>query len=112
MKAVWGLLAVSLLTACATAEAPKSKEPSAQVTVYREPSTRDSLFPMLFSVDGRLLLRLYPGEEGSTELSAGEHRFEYELGLYNCSANVRVESGKTYRYRLAQGCVIAPDDEA
>jgi len=81
-----------------------------QVTAYREPSSRDSLFPMLFSVDGRLIARLQPKEEHSFELQPGDHKFEYELGLYDCSAPVRLESDKTYIYRLAQGCIFVEEE--
>ena len=111
MKALPGLLAFLVLTGCATAEDPRPKEPPSQVTVYREPSPRDGLFPMLFTVDGRPVTQLQPEEERSFELPAGDHSFGYELGLYNCSAQVRVESGETYVFRLAQGCVIEPEDE-
>ena len=97
---------VLALAGCATTEDPISEEPLSQVTVYREPSPRDSLFPMLFAVDERPLLQLQPEERHSFELPAGDYRFGYELGLYNCSTDVRLESGKAYVYRLAQGCVI------
>ena len=94
------------LAGCATPEDPKPEGPLSQVTVYREASPRDSLFPMVFAVDKRPLLRLQPEERQSFELPAGVYQFGYELGLYHCSADVRLESGKAYVYRLAQGCVI------
>jgi len=113
MRSIAGtlLLAFLVLVGCATSEEPKSREPTAQVTVYREPSPRDSLFPMSFAVDGRLVAQLQPEEERSFELEGGDHRFEYELGVYYCSVRVRVESGKSYIYRLAQGCVIESGGE-
>jgi hypothetical protein len=61
---------------------------------------------MHFSVDGRPIASLYPNDEHGFEIEPGPHRFEYELGVYNCAADVRLESGKTHAYRLAQGCVI------
>jgi hypothetical protein len=112
MKAFTGLLVFFLLTGCSTVEESKPKGPPAQVTVHREPSSRDSLFPMLIAVDGRPVTRLHPGEERSLEIPAGDHRLEYELGVYNCSTDVRLESGKTYVYRLAQGCVIDLEAES
>jgi hypothetical protein len=110
MKAIAGLLIVLVLIGCATGEGTKTKLAPAQVTVYREPSPRDSFFPMLFMVDGRPIVRLYPDEEHRLAIEAGERRFGYELGVYTCSAVVPLESGKTYSYRLAQGCIIEPDD--
>ena len=65
---------------------------------------------MLFAVDGRVVAQLRPEEKHSFELPAGDHRFEYELGLYNCSADVRIETGRDYSFRLAQGCVIERED--
>ena len=110
MKAALVLLALFALSGCATSEKPESKGPPAQVTVYREPSSRDSVFPMLFMVDGRPVIQLKPGESRGFEIAAGDYRFEYVLGVYNCSEQVRVESGKTYVYRLARGCVIERED--
>lgn len=110
MKAIAGLLLLLLLCGCTTFEDPLSNVPPTQVSVHREPSSRDSFFPMRFSVDGRPVAVLYPDEERSLEIAAGEHRFSYELGVYNCAADVRLESGKTYAYRLARGCVIELDD--
>lgn len=106
MKAIAGFVVLLFLTGCATGEASKSKGPPAKVDVYREPSPRDSLFPMIVAVDGRTVIGLRPGEEGTLEIHAGDHTLGYELGVYNCSADVRLESGKTYVYRLAQGCII------
>lgn len=108
MKAITALLLCPVLVGCATVEDAKSKEPLSKVTVFREPSSLDSIFPMSFAVDGRLVAQLQPDQEISFEVAAGDHRFQYELGVYDCSANVRVESGKTSVYRLAQGCVIEP----
>jgi len=110
MKTIAGLFLVLLLTGCATSQDTGSKGPPAQVTVYREPSPRDSLFPMLFIIDGHPVFQLQPEEARSFELPPGDHRFGYELGVYSCSARVRLEPGKTAVYRLAQGCVIAPKD--
>ena len=104
------LLIFVALSGCTTIEDPLSKEPPGQVTVYREPSSRDSFFPMRINVDGRPVTVLYPDEVRSLEIKAGEHRLTYELGVYNCAADVRIESGKTYVYRLARGCVIELDD--
>ncbi len=109
MKAITALLLSPVLVGCATFDDPKPKEPLSKVTVYRAPSSLDSIFPMWFSVDGRLVGQLQPDHEVSFEVAAGAHRFQYELGVYDCSAKVRVESGKTYVYRLAQGCVIEPE---
>ena len=106
MKAITALLLCPVLVGCATIEDSKSKGPLSRVTVYREPSSLDSIFPMTFAVDGRLVAQLQPNQEISFEVAAGDHRFQYELGVYDCSATVRVESGKTNVYRLAQGCVI------
>ncbi len=105
------LLIIVALSGCTTIEDPRSNGPPAQVTVYREPSSRDSFFPMRLSVDGRPATVLYPDEERSLEIKAGEHRLTYELGVYNCAAEVRLESGKTYAYRLARGCIIEGGDE-
>jgi hypothetical protein len=109
MKAITPLLLCPILLGCAALEDTKPKEPPSKVTVYREPSSLDSLFPMLFAVDGRVVAQLHPEQEVSFEVGAGQHRFQYELGVYDCSTNVRLESGKTYLYRLAQGCVIEPE---
>ncbi len=111
MKAITALLLCPVLVGCATFEGAKPKEPLSKVTVYREPSSLDSLFPMLFGVDGRLIAQLQPNQEVSFEVEAGDHSFQYELGLYDCSAKVRVESGKTNVYRLAQGCVIERENK-
>lgn len=111
MKAVWAVLAFLVLAGCATIEDPESKEPPSRLTVFREPSPRDSLFPMLISVDGRPIAQLQPDEEHSFQLSPGDHALQYELGLYHCSEKVLLESGKRYVYRLAQGCVIALEDQ-
>jgi hypothetical protein len=111
MKAVSGLFFLLLvLSGCTTIEDPRSKEPPAKVTVYREPSSRDSFFPMQFSVDGRPVTVLSPDDERTLEIKAGERRFAYELDVYHCAADVRLESGRTYVYRLARGCIIEPDD--
>ena len=108
MKVVRAVLAFLTLAGCATMEDSKSKEPPpSRLTVYREPSSRDSLFPMLIFVDGRPVAQLQPDEEHSFRLSPGDHRLQYELGLYHCSEKVLLESGKGYISRLAQGCVIA-----
>lgn len=106
VKTATVLLAALILAGCVTTGDPIPSGPPATVTVYREPSPRDSLFPMLFKVDGRPVVQLQPEEERSLELPAGDYSFGYQLGLYDCSAAVRIESGETYDYRLAQGCVI------
>lgn len=111
MKAIVCLGVSLVLLGCATAEDPKPRKPPGKVDVYREPSSRDSLFPMVFIVDGRPVVSLQPGEERSLEIKAGDRTFEYELGVYHCTAEVRIESGKRYLYRLAQGCVIEPRTE-
>lgn len=111
MKAIVSLGVSLVLMGCATAEDPKPKEPPGKVDVYREPSPRDSLFPMVFIVDGRPVVSLRPGEERSLEIEAGDRTFEYELGVYHCTAVVRIESGQRYLYRLAQGCIIEPRTE-
>lgn len=108
MKASTGLLAALVLAGCATTDDPVPTGPPSQVSVYREPSSRDSLFPMLVTVDQRSLAQLRPDEERSFEIPAGDHSFGYKLGLYDCSARVRLESGKTYIFRLARGCRIEP----
>ena len=110
MKAIPVLLVLATLLGCVAAERSEPTGPPAQVTVHRDPSTRDSLFPMVVGVDGVPVTRLYPGEERGLEIPAGTHRLEYELGVYSCSAAVRLESGRTYAYRLARGCVIELDD--
>ncbi|MEA3277000.1 MAG: hypothetical protein U9Q81_17285 [Pseudomonadota bacterium] len=99
-----------LLAGCAT-DPPRDSGPPANVTVHREPSSQDSVFPMFFSVDGQPITRLRPGEGSSFELPAGEHAFAYELGLYNCARTIRVSPGGTYVFRLAHGCVIEPDTQ-
>lgn len=106
MKAVWAVGALFLLAGCASDEKPESKGPPAQVTVYRVPSVSDSVFPMLFAVDGRPLGQLYPGDERTFEVAAGDYKLEYVLDVYNCAADVRVESGEIYVYRLTRGCRI------
>ena len=106
MKAIVALLLCPALVGCATAEDTKPKGPLLKVTVYREPSSLDSLFPMIFGVDGHPVAQLQPNEEISFEVGAGDHRFQYELGVYDCWSDVRLEPGKAYVYRLAQGCVI------
>jgi hypothetical protein len=111
MKAMTALLLCPILVGCATFEDAKPKKPLSAVTVYREPSSLDSIFPMLFAVDGRPVAQLQPNQEIRFEVAAGDHRFQYELGVYDCSANVRLESGKTYLYRLAQGCIIEPEHQ-
>ena len=111
MKAIVGWGVLLLLFGCATDEVPKPKEPPGKVNVYREPSSRDSLFPMVFMVDGRPVVSLQPGEEWSLEIKSGDRTFGYELGVYHCTADVRIESGKRYLYRLAQGCIIEPQLE-
>lgn len=103
---LWVVLA--LAGGCATSAGPESGEASARITAFREPSPRDSVFPMLFAIDGRPVAQLYPKEIVTLEIPAGEHRFEYELGVYHCAAGVRIEPGEHAVYRLAQGCVIAP----
>jgi len=106
MKVIALLPLLPFLTGCATFEASKSKGPPARVSVYREPSSRDSLFPMHFSVDGRPIADLYPDDERGFDIDPGPHRFAYELGVYNCAADVRLEPGESYAYRLARGCII------
>jgi len=95
-----------LLMGCAGTDDSKPKEPPGKVDIYREPSSLDSLFPMVFMVDGRPVVSLQPGDERSLEIKAGDRTFGYELGVYHCTADVRIEPGKQYAYRLAQGCVI------
>ena len=111
MKAIVFLPLLPILAGCTSFDDPKSKASPARVSVYREPSSRDSFFPMQLSVDGRPITVLYPDDERSFEIESGDHRFSYELGVYNCAADVRLESGKTYVYRLARGCVIEQDLE-
>jgi hypothetical protein len=110
MNAVTALLAFLVVAGCTTPGDTNPKEAASQVTVYREPSSRDSLFSMFVTVDGRLVAQLQPGEERSFELPKGNHRLEYELGLYNCSVEVQLQAGKRHVYRLARGCVIAPEE--
>ena len=112
MKAIVVVVVALVLFGCATAEDPKPKEPPGMVDVYREPSSRDGLFPMVFMVDGRPVVSLRPGEERSLEIKAGDRTFGYELGVYHCTADVRIESGRHYVYRLAHGCVIEPRTES
>jgi len=101
MKTIAGLLLLSVLAGCATPESARSEGPLSRVTVYREPSSRDSLFPMLFIIDGRPVSQLQPEEMHHFELPAGDHEFAYELGVYYCSARVRIEVGRHHDYRLA-----------
>jgi hypothetical protein len=108
MKAMTALLLCPVLIGCATSEDARPKEPLSKVTVYREPSSLDSIFPMSFGVDGLLVAQLQPDEEITLGIPAGDHSLHYELGVYDCSTNVRIEPGKAYAYRLAQGCVIEP----
>ena len=110
MNAVTALLAFLVVAGCTTPGDTNPKEAASQVTVYREPSSRDSLFSMFVMVDGRLVAQLQPGDERSFELPKGNHRLEDELGLYNCSVGVQLQAGKRYVYRLARGCVIAPEE--
>jgi hypothetical protein len=110
MKAVVLLLGALLLVGCLRLDETRGTEQPSQVTVYREPSPRDSLFPMLFLIDGRPVVQLQPEEEHSFDLPPGDHKFQYELGLHDCSQRVRLEAGGQYVYRLAVGCVIAPED--
>jgi len=112
MNAAWLAIAAALIAGCAAEEKPEPKGPPAKVTIYREPSSRDSLFPMLFAVDGRPITQLDPGNGRIFEVQAGEHEFGYLLGVYNCTEKVWLESGKSYVYRLAQGCVIAREDDS
>ena len=105
------LLTVFVLAGCVTGGDPKPASPLSQVTIYREPSSRDSLFPMLFTVDGRPVMQLQPDEEQSFELPAGDYSFGYKLGLYDCATRVRIESGKAYGFRLARGCIIEPESD-
>jgi hypothetical protein len=100
------LMWVLVVGGCATMEDVERKGPPAEVTVYREPSTSDSLFRMLFAVDGRPLAQLNPGDEYRFQIPAGDHRFQYVLGVYDCSEDVGVEAGETYVYRLSRGCAI------
>lgn len=109
MKAIAFLSLLPFLSGCTTFGHPESKEPLVEVTVFREPSSRDSFFPMQLSVDGRPIAVLYPDEEHSFEVESGDRRLTYELGVYNCAADVRLEAGKNYVYRLAHGCVIEQD---
>jgi hypothetical protein len=109
MRRYWAPAAILVLIGCATVEDTKPTGPLSDVIVYREPSSRDGLFSMLLAVDDRVVAQLQPEEEYSFQLPAGNHRFEYELGLYNCSADVRIEPEKDYFIRLAQGCVIEPE---
>jgi hypothetical protein len=109
MKAISVLLVAAVLAGCA-AERSEPPGPPAQVTVHREPSSRDSLFPLVVAVDGVAVTRLYPGDARVLEIPAGDHRLEYELGVYSCAAEVRLEAGRSYTYRLARGCVIELDD--
>ena len=105
MKKTPLLLASLVLAGCASA--PKApSQPPAQVTVYREPSPRDSLFPAVVSVDGQRLGALHPRQAFSFPLPPGEHRFSYELGVYSCEADVQVRSREVYVYKLSQGCVF------
>ena len=108
MKAVTVLLLCPILVGCAASHDPKPTQPRSKVTVYREPSSLDSVFPMLVVVDGRPVAQLQPEQETSFEVEAGDRLLQYELGVYDCSVKVRIEPGKTYLYRLAQGCVIEP----
>jgi len=93
MKTIAGLLLLSVLAGCATLESARSEGPLSRAPVYRELSSRDSLFPMLFIIDGRPVSQLQPGEMRHFELPAGDHEFAYELGVYYCSARVRIEAG-------------------
>lgn len=108
MKVTSILLAAFVLAGCVTTGDSQPEGVPSQVTVYREPSSRDSLFPMLLTIDGQPIAQLHPEEERSFELPAGDYSFGYKLGLYDCSARVRIESGKPNVFRLAQGCVIEP----
>jgi len=108
MRAMMVLFLCPVLAACAAVDDAKPKGPLSKVTVYREPSSLDSLFPMLFIVDGRPIAQLQPEQQTTFEVTAGRHRFQYELGVYDCSSDVQIGPGKTHLYRLAQGCVIEP----
>ncbi len=100
------LVVVALLAGCGATNKPEPAPASVQVSVYREPSPSDSVFPMAFGIDGKLLARLDPGDEYRVRLPAGSHSFRYVLGLYDCTEAVVLRAGERYHYRLARGCVI------
>lgn len=106
MKSFWSIVLLAALAGCAASEKQEPQGPPAQVTVYREPSSADGLFPMIFAIDGQSLGQLYPGDEQRFEVPAGNHSFEYIMGVYDCASNVALEPGETHLYRLARGCVI------
>jgi hypothetical protein len=106
MKSIWLILVLSLLAGCAADERPAPQGPLVPVTVFRDPSSSDSLFPMFFAVDGQPLGQLYAGDERTFEVQAGDHSFEYIMGVYNCASKVVLDAGETHLYRLARGCVI------
>lgn len=99
-------LTLLLAAGCSTSADGKATGPQAQVSVYREPSPRDGLFPMLFAVDGQPIVSLNPREEYRFAIPPGDHTFAYEMGVYSCSEPVTIPTAGTYRVRLAQGCVI------
>jgi hypothetical protein len=111
MKAAWIPFAIVLSAGCAPVDRPASEAALADVTVYREPSPSDSLFRMVFGVDGQPLAQLDPGEEYIFELPAGRHSFRYVLGLYDCTKDVGIRPGETNAFRLARGCIIERLDD-
>ena len=98
-------------TGCSTAGNTSASGPQAQISVYREPSPRDGLFPMVFAVGGQPVVRLGPGEGYRFELPPGEHTFAYEMGVYSCTEPVTIPNAGAYRLRLAQGCTIELEPE-
>jgi len=99
-------LALLMPTGCSTSAESKASLPQAQISVYREPSPRDGLFPMVLAVDGQPIVRLGPREGYRFELPPGDYTFAYEMGVYSCSELVSIPTAGTYRLRLAQGCII------
>ena len=100
------MLACLLPAGCSTGSDRAASGPQAQVFAYREPSTRDGLFPMIFAINGQPVASLQPRQGYRFELPPGDYTFAYEMGVYNCSEPVKISTVGSYRFKLAHGCVI------
>lgn len=107
------VLLISLLAGCSIGSGPIGQPPdagdaktSSNVAVYRDTSTVNGLFGMVFTINDEDIYQLRPNERYDFQLAAGTYEFGYRLGPSTCTQFVQIDPRGNYVFKLGSDCNI------